>query len=201
MFKEALAHLLKHKDLKAPSLKEGVSLDKIKSEGRTSEKNVPAKQKAPTEDTRLQSENEHSQWTQSLEEPSKKRAEETDRMRFPKSRRLLNRRDFRSVVTKGRRFIAKNIIIDYRFKNQPLSRLGIAASKRFGKSHQRNRFKRITREAFRNSITRFPPGLDIIVRPRKKALEASSCQIQEEMLSFLHDCLNSESESRTAKSG
>ncbi len=121
-------------------------------------------------------------------------------MKFPKSCRLLNRRGFRSVISKGQRYIGRTVIIDYHTRDKSNAKLGIAASKRFGNACKRNRFKRITREAFRKLLPQMPRGLTLVVRPRKSALSADSCQIAEEMVSFLHDCLD-KPKSRTTKSG
>ena len=61
-------------------------------------------------------------------------------------------------------------------------RLGITATRKFGKSHERNRFKRITREAFRLMKHHFFVGIDILVFPRSLAKNATTCVIQTELL-------------------
>jgi len=45
-------------------------------------------------------------------------------------------------------------------------RLGLAASRRLGNALVRNRWKRLTREAFRISREQLPPGVDLVVCPR-----------------------------------
>ncbi len=59
-------------------------------------------------------------------------------------------------------------------------RLGISASKRrLRKAHDRNRFKRIVREAFRLSKSQLPAGVDLIVVPRHDKL-----QLRDALVSF-----------------
>lgn len=45
------------------------------------------------------------------------------------------------------------------------SRIGICVARKYGKAHQRNRFKRMIREAFRLHYQQLPTGLDIVVYP------------------------------------
>lgn len=60
-------------------------------------------------------------------------------------------------------------------------RLGITASSRYGNAVERNRFKRLVREAFRTSFSRLLPSQEIHVVPRQLAKNARLRDIQEEI--------------------
>lgn len=66
--------------------------------------------------------------------------------------------------------------------NYPFTKLGVVASKKFGKAVERNRFKRISREAFRKVKSSFPVGSQIVIKPRKYALGAKMHQVLDELL-------------------
>lgn len=106
--------------------------------------------------------------------------------KFPKSSRLLTRRDYRRVSSDSSRIVGRLIIIDFAFGAK--SRLGLAASRHFGNAVERNRFKRKVREAFRLNACRLPDGVQLVIRPRKRARRATSCEIAEELLCSIRDC-------------
>lgn len=104
---------------------------------------------------------------------------------FPKSLRLLKRRDFYRVSSRACKASGKLLYIDYLPNSTQNSRLGITVTKRYGKSHERNRFKRLIREAFRLSRLKLPQGFDIIVKPRAYVKEAPLCAIQNDLVQLL----------------
>ncbi len=104
---------------------------------------------------------------------------------FPKSLRLRKRRQFQRQIHNGQRTAGKWIIVECFLNHLEVTRLGITVTKRFGKSHDRNRFKRIVREAFRYCNKDLPSGYDLIVKPRAHAKEALSCDIQSELVQLV----------------
>jgi ribonuclease P protein component len=96
--------------------------------------------------------------------------------------RLHTRQQYQRVLHKAFKFTGKWIFADIQLTTGPFSRLGIVVTKRFGDAPQRNRFKRLIREAFRLSSPHFKFFFDIVVRPRSHALHATMQDIQEELL-------------------
>ncbi len=84
-----------------------------------------------------------------------------------------------------RRVVSQWIIIDIRENQVGHTRLGITVSKRYGDSHERNRFKRIVREAFRTTYAKLPAGLDLNIKPRSAAKNALSTDIATDLLNVL----------------
>jgi ribonuclease P protein component len=85
----------------------------------------------------------------------------------------------------SQRYIGQWIVIDVRQGRGKDPKLGITVTRRYGKSHQRNRFKRIVREAFRLSRHSFKEGIEIVVKPRSSAIQAKMQDIQTELLQYL----------------
>lgn len=84
---------------------------------------------------------------------------------FPKSARILKSSHFRRLVRNNRRIFGEMISVDFQHAKGLDSKLGITVSKKFGKAHDRNRFKRIVREVFREMRSHLPTGLEINISP------------------------------------
>jgi ribonuclease P protein component len=82
----------------------------------------------------------------------------------------------------AKRHVGHTLAIDFRHNSHGITRLGITVTKRYGKAHDRNRFKRIVREAFRLCRHDLPAGLDLNVKPRSQALNASTKDIIKELM-------------------
>jgi ribonuclease P protein component len=77
--------------------------------------------------------------------------------------------DFRRVYDR-RRSVSDRWLIVYGCENLlPHLRLGLSVSRKFGKAHQRNRLRRLYREAFRLGRADMPVGLDLVLIPRTSA--------------------------------
>lgn len=97
-------------------------------------------------------------------------------LRFPKSARILKRSHFRRLAKSNRRIFGEMISVDFQHSKGLTSKLGITVSKKFGKAHDRNRFKRIVREVFREMRSNLPIGLEINISPCSR-LDTLSKQI------------------------
>ncbi len=83
---------------------------------------------------------------------------------FPKKLRLRKRNQFLKVQQKGMRLSTDTLLVyAYLKKDAFANRIGITASKKVGKAHDRNRIKRLIREAFRQSTLRHGHFWDIVV--------------------------------------
>ena len=118
--------------------------------------------------------------------------------RFRRSDRLLDSRDFRRVLRRGRRRAHRDIVVitaqkDIKhIKNSQLkgfdetgSRLGITASRKVGGAVVRNRFKRRIRAWFRAHRTEFDSNLDVVVIARRSGASLSLDQLDERLARVL----------------
>lgn len=80
------------------------------------------------------------------------------------------------------RHVGQYLILDSRDNGTSVTRLGITVTRRYGDAHERNRFKRLVREAFRLNYSKFPSGRDFNVKPRTLAKTASMENIQADLI-------------------
>ena len=145
------------------------------------ETDIQPKQAETGAQIRIPSTDEDSRRPQGHSSTTKSGSQRTRRLR--KTDLLKKRFEFLSVMKQGDRLIGRFLCID-RKKGDRL-RLGITASKRFGNSPERNRFKRLVREAFRTSFPLLPQDIEINVLPRQMAKKARMGDIQEELIRLL----------------
>lgn len=106
---------------------------------------------------------------------------------FPKSNRLRKRSEYKCLFKYGKRIVGSYICVDYLFNKDKIGKLGITVSTRYGKAHERNRFKRCVRESYRTIHSLLPEALKINVIPRNRARFVKSTLIKEEMEKLLRD--------------
>jgi ribonuclease P protein component len=120
-------------------------------------KNLSTKQPTPREKARLQGEDGDQERPRSIEAPSRERPQASDgsallSFAFPKEARLLKRAEFLRVYEQGVRIEGRFMTVFILPNGRGIHRAGITATKKaIGKAHDRNRAKRLLREAFRLS--------------------------------------------------
>jgi ribonuclease P protein component len=118
---------------------------------------------------RLSQKNENRQGASNYQSTPKFGTQETVglKLKFPKSKRLRTRDEFRRIRKYGKRITGRAVIFDVLSEKFPYPRLGLTVSKQYGNAYRRNKFKRLTREAFRLAQPSLPPGLTIHATPRQ----------------------------------
>jgi len=100
--------------------------------------------------------------------------------RFPKAERLRKRREFKSADTrKTARVVTPNLIILRAPNTLGHVRIGITVSRKIGKSVERNRVKRLLREAYRKNKDVFEPGNDYVLIARSPRIIGATTIAQE----------------------
>lgn len=113
---------------------------------------------------------------------SKRPSASAQRQAFPRCAHLLRHRDFERVYKLGRRHFAAHMTLFYvpRAGGDGL-RVGFTVSRVLGGAVQRNRMKRRLREAVRLHWPETQPSLDVVVNPKKSALQAGFSELGNEI--------------------
>lgn len=81
-------------------------------------------------------------------------------------------REFVYAYKKGKKVVSDCIVFHYYRNRTKENHLGITVSKAVGKAHDRNRAKRLIREAYRQCMPKTNCGYNIIIAARSKAATA-----------------------------
>ena len=93
---------------------------------------------------------------------------------FPATHRLRTKGEFARVFAADHVASNETLVVHGAANSLPHARLGLSVSGRVGNAVVRNLWKRRIREAFRLLQKELPPGIDLVVRPRKGA----ACEFQ-----------------------
>ncbi len=84
---------------------------------------------------------------------------------FPRQRRLTRKAEFELVLRQGVRCAAGPLVLWAHPNALGITRLGLIVARRHGGAVQRNRLKRVLREAFRLGWRELPQGWDLVCSP------------------------------------
>lgn len=89
--------------------------------------------------------------------------------------------DFRRLYNRGKAVIDPALVIYYSKNRAGICRIGITTSKKIGNAVERNRSRRVIREAFRHLCPEVSPCYDIVMVARSKTKYLKSTRIEEIM--------------------
>lgn len=104
--------------------------------------------------------------------------------RFPRALRVRFESDFAKVYGSGLYVADDTLVINGVRRPGAPTRLGLSISKKVGNAVQRNRWKRLIRDAFRCCRCQLPTGWDCVVRPKRGAKPDRS-QIERSLVSLV----------------
>lgn len=95
--------------------------------------------------------------------------------------------DFRRAYARGKSYTNPALVLYVRKNRAGSCRIGITASKKIGNAVQRNRARRVIREAFRQIKLPLKSGFDIVFVARSKTVFKKSTEIYAVMLPMLKE--------------
>jgi ribonuclease P protein component len=101
-------------------------------------------------------------------------------MSIPREHRLRKHSEFELVYKAGRRHFSQSLTAFYIQRQQatePGARVGITVGRALGKATVRNRIKRRMRAAVAENLSRLSGNIDVVINPKKAALNAEFQQI------------------------
>lgn len=105
--------------------------------------------------------------------------------KFPKTDRILKRGTFRRVYENGRKIQHRYFTAFVLTNVAGTVRIGITTTKKIGNSVERNRARRLVREAFRKNKWLAPNGVDIVINVKRQLVDAGYRELEVDFKSFL----------------
>ena len=85
--------------------------------------------------------------------------------------------DFRRIYSRGKSFVTPVVVV-YALKIRTKNvRVGITTSKKIGNAVERNRSRRVIREAYRGLMSRVKPGCDLVLVARGRTPHVKSTEV------------------------
>jgi len=93
--------------------------------------------------------------------------------------------EFQNTYTKGVKKTSRSFLVFVLPNTLGYSRFGLTTPRKLGKAHERNRIKRRVREILRTSRTGLPRGVDVVVNPKRAALNRKFDELRAELMALL----------------
>lgn len=170
---------------------------------RYAKENLSTKQSSPGEKARLPRQNGDQERQSGFSAPPGKRTQEINtasllNFGLPKDSRLRKSAEFHRVYAEGKRFDGRFMTVFVLPSKTESHKLGITASKKgIGKAFERNRAKRLLREAFRLSrveLSDLKGRYDWVLNARRRLLQVKLEKPLEDFRQIIEAIKNSESE-------
>ena len=107
---------------------------------------------------------------------------------FPRRERILRRAEYQSTYDHGSKRHGRFTVAFAVPTDRGFSRIGITATRKIGKAHDRNRFKRWIRETWRTSRDQHgldERSLDVVVNVKPAARDASFTEFSSDLVNVL----------------
>lgn len=101
---------------------------------------------------------------------------------------LRKQRDFSKVYNRGKSRGSRFVVVLYRKNNLDFTRTAFVSSKKVGNSVERNRARRLMKEAYRTLRERVKSGYDIVFVARNTITGSKSQEVQKVMEKTLKSC-------------
>ena len=89
--------------------------------------------------------------------------------------------DFRRIYARGKSYVSPLVVVSALKNRTKNVRVGITTSKKVGNAVQRNRSRRVIREAFRALAPRVRPGFDLVLVARGKTPYVKSTDVRRQL--------------------
>lgn len=105
---------------------------------------------------------------------------------FPKSDRVLKRGAFRQIYESGRKVHGRLLTMFVHDSGREGPRIGLTVTRKVGISVERNRCRRLLREAFRrNRDIVSDAGIDIVINAKREMVSATYTEVESELVRLL----------------
>ena len=114
------------------------------------------------------------------------------RLLYPRSCRLLRRKDFDAAYRSGKRRSGPSFVVFCRRNEIGRNRFGTSVGRRLGGAVKRGRLRRRVREIVRLHRQEFAPGWDIVIQPRITAERAPFASLEKELVGLIRSLTSSQ---------